>query len=148
MFNRKVLGLLILIFIIVIVFFVVNKLINNEDKLLFEGQIFNESYIKITNLNDKSNLYSQFSKVIYISKKNKKYNLEKALNDGVLTFDYLFSKSYKKEALNDGGTTIYYFNDDFSNQKFEIVKCNTKDGIKDIYFTQNVDMTNTICINR
>lgn len=144
--------ILLISFIIILLAIVVITVIikNNKSKIInIAGQTLNSSYVNIYTFDDGSKVYTQFPDIEYINKSGKKETLEQSLKEDKTIIDKIVAKTTRVNGLNDGGTKIYYFNKKYANKSFEIVKCNNKDGIKDIYIIENADsIIDKICVKR
>ena len=124
---------------------------NNNQKLIIDGQMLNESFIKIYDISDNRKVYSRFTSIQYSNERKEKIYLEEALKNNIVSLDDILSKSNYYDSLNDGGTIIYYFRkgqNNFINKDFEIVCCDTLDGVKDVYIIEQFDITDNICGKR
>ena len=123
---------------------------NNKSKIInITGQTLNSSYVDIYTFDDGSKVYTQFPDIEYINESGKKETLEQSLKKDKTIIDKIVAKTSKMNALNDGGSKIYYFDKKYANKSFDIVKCNNKDGIKDIYIVENADsIIDKICVKR
>lgn len=123
---------------------------NNKSKIInITGQTLNSSYVDICTFDDGSKVYTQFPDIEYINESGKKETLEQSLKKDKTIIDKIVAKTPKMNALNDGGSKIYYFDKKYANKSFDIVKCNNKDGIKDIYIVENADsIIDKICVKR
>ena len=123
---------------------------NNKSKIInITGQTLNSSYVDICTFDDGSKVYTQFPDIEYINESGKKETLEQSLKKDKTIIDKIVAKTSKMNALNDGGSKIYYFDKKYANKSFDIVKCNNKDGIKDIYIVENADsIIDKICVKR
>ena len=69
-------------------------------------------------------------------------------NSKKITVDEITNKMEIVDALNDGGSLIYYSNNkELSNEEFYIVTCNTLNGNKDIYIGDTKEIANN-CNNK
>ena len=136
--------------IISLILLVTVLMINTRKQIIFiKGQKLNSSYIFIYTFDDGSKVYTQFPDIEYINESGKKENLEQSLKKDKTIIDKIVAKTPKMNALNDGGSKIYYFDKKYANKSFDIVKCNNKDGIKDIYIVENADsIIDKICVKR
>lgn len=143
--NKKIKTVLIGVVVLLIIFICFFLYSFNSEKIIIKGQKLNDSYIELFNISGNQKIYSQFTEIEYVDKDNNKYELIDALKNNKITIDYIISKSEKIDELNDGGTKIYYFNNRLFNKKIEIVKCNTLDGVKDIFIIEKFDYTDSVC---
>lgn len=80
---------------------------------------------------DTRTIYTKFNFIYYENEP-----LAKLIDKGKLSIDSIISKMELKDEFNDGGTLVYYSNDkNLSKTEFYIIKCNTLNGNKDIYIT-------------
>lgn len=123
---------------ILICFILTDKLVLNQTSLengKKKHEIISEkidSDLLKTKIDENYNLYYyKLNNVIYIDN-NEEVELKDALASGKITIDDIVSKLEKKQTIFDGGTTIYK-NADFFKEDIELIKCNTKEGNRDVY---------------
>lgn len=145
--NKKII-IPVTVFIIIVGLVIAFLIIKGNGKLIIDDKKLNDSYIKLFEVSENSKVYSQFSNIKYKYKKNE-YALEEALKDNIVTIEKLMNGAKSKEALNDGGTIIYSFDD------YKIIKCYKMNPIennyiKDIYIVDvnNEKEISDICIAR
>lgn len=138
---------IIILLAIIVITITVKK---NKSKIInITGQTLNSSYVDIYTFDDGSKVYTKFPDIEYINESGKKETLEQSLKKDKTIIDKIVAKTSKMNALNDGGSKIYYFDKKYANKSFDIVKCNNKDGIKDIYIVENADsIIDKICVKR
>lgn len=140
---------IIIICVFVIVIFLLKD--NRENQLIIGDEKLAESFIKIYDISDNRKVYSQFTSVQYIDEGKEQFSLGEVLRNNVVSLDDILAKSNYYDGLNDGGSVVYYFRKErnaFVNKDFEIVCCDTLDGVKDIYIIEQFDFINSICEKR
>lgn len=148
--KSKLILLISFIIILLAIIVITITVKNNKSKIInITGQTLNSSYVDIYTFDDGSKVYTKFPDIEYINESGKKETLEQSLKKDKTIIDKIVAKTSKMNALNDGGSKIYYFDKKYANKSFDIVKCNNKDGIKDIYIVENADsIIDKICVKR
>lgn len=142
-----VISSIIIICVFVVMFFLLKD--DNYVKLIIGDEKTNEGFIKIYDISDDRNLYSQFTSLQFSIARKEKVSLKYALEMNIVSLDKILSKSNYYDSLNDGGSIIYYFRkgrSNFVNRDFEIICCDTLDGVKDVYIVEQFNVTNNICV--
>lgn len=138
----------IVITLIAISCIVLHSSLGRRNRISLSQNKLKSGYIKIVEVADSVNVYSQFYDTEYTDKAGNNHALGKALHNNIISIDELAQKSSGRDALNDGGTMIYYFNNHVANRKFKIVKCQTLAGVKDIYFVGIDKDVDNLCVER
>ena len=87
---------------------------------------------------DGRKIYTQYSVDYYNNE-----SLRTLLNNKKITIDDIIKKMKYSDALNDGGTIIYYSDsNELSNTNFYLVACNTLSGNKDVYIGDTKELAN------
>lgn len=116
------LSILIVIAITIFVLFLMNK---KSMILYFDGQK-TEQPIKIYQIDEKSVIYTNYSKLYYVNNKQNKVDLGIALDSKLITIDEIIDKVGNKKMAMDGGSIVAENNSSknaIANIDFTIIKC-------------------------
>lgn len=157
--KKKIIILIIVVILVILTLLFIFS--NKKEKVLLEGQKLNSSFIDIYDIDENSKMYSEYTDIKFIDKKGNATSLGDALKDGNITIDKLISNSDSRNDLNDGGTSIYYFdgNKDLFDKKVDIVKCHhfsdnyspagDSGYITDVYIVADANkIIDNLCIER
>ena len=118
--------LITLIVLLIILMFI------GKEKLTVDNKVLDNNYVSIYTLKETQKIYSEYTTVKYKSK-----DLKDALKNNLTSMEKLVKSSKRNSALNDGGTTIYYF------KNYDIVKCHKRNEnnsyIEDYYIVSDAD---------
>lgn len=145
--KKRNLIILLTIFLIITTSVTLVLLFKSNFTIQLSNNTLNDDYLEIYSFTDKQKLYTNFTEINYKSD-NIVLALEEAMKDDKVSLEDILSHKNKVEALNDGGTKVYYFKKgDFTNRDFIILKCNTLSGNENIYILEEFDVYNNSCSN-
>ena len=115
----------------------------DNKKLIFSEGV-SEELLKIYELKDGSIVYSQFLDIDYKDSKTEQIKFSKALKKNKITIDEIISKNSRVDYANDGGSSLYTFeNNELSDTDFYILKCKKNNqGINNIIIGNETTITN------
>lgn len=141
--NKKliVLGGTISIILLTFCMIIIPFMKHSNENLEFGNQK-SDIYKKIYTFKDGKKIYTNLSKINYISWNKREYSLEEALKKRKIDLDKILDGFEQTDALNDGGTRVYSVkkNARYINKNIKIFICKTVSGIKDIYITDEYDL--------
>lgn len=123
--NIKILSVaIILIVIIVTAIVLIGKTLSNKKDFTIDiGEENKDDFTEIYRISNDKKVYTSIKDIEY-RQGDKEISLEKALKNKTITLENLFAKSEFRDALNDGGTSIYFFKKgSFTNRDFVVVDC-------------------------
>lgn len=74
--------------------------------------------------------------------------LSEAFSNELISLDEFIGKLEYVSSLNDGGSKLYRYNSSnkiFGNDNFNVLVCNSFDGIKDTFVAKNIETLNGLC---
>lgn len=142
--KRRIIFLLIIIFISVIAVFILSNLLCKNNMILKKEK---DSFHEIAQI-DGRNIYSSFSQVYYKTDVGLFVPLSMALKMKWTTIDEIIKNMAVTSVYNDGGSTIYYYQNSnkYANKDFYLCKCNSNYKDYNIYIYQN-NNSNISCIH-
>ncbi len=120
-----------------------------EPPELTKSNTYKEMY-ELYQKEDGTLVYASFANPTYLENKVAK-NLKQALENKEITLEEFLDKLTLMDAANDGGSLFYETNDQISNEKYYVAKCNSmkeNGGIHDTFIVKDKAMVYQYCTKK